>query len=390
VRAATALAPLAILSFGWSVDLVRPPSAADTPPPALPVTAPADVALSAPAVEVPASATTPGHAPRRPGGATPVVQTGIWSIPADAMVAYLRAEAVMKNADPDCNLSWALLAAIGKVESNHGAGGGPIIGPRLDGKGPFARILDTDAGELDGDRRFDRAVGPMQFLPGTWAVVGVDADADGRRDPQDLDDAALAAAVHLCSGTDDLATPEGRAAAAHRYNHSDAYVALVLRLYADYAASPPVLAMPVLSAIETVTAPGPKSDDDRPGDAAAPGPQPSAAPAPAGSSSGSVFSPTTPTTEPPTEEPTDPTDTPDPTDPASGEPTDPPTDPETCTPPESTEPTGPVVEPTDAPEPLPDETVPANETDPCTPTEEPTETPTEVGPDSEPSTEPTP
>ena len=86
-----------------------------------------------------------------------------------------------------------------------------ILGPRLTGHGATSRIDDTDAGLLDGDQRFDRAVGPMQFIPSTWTVVGVDADGDGRRDPQDIDDASLATAVYLCSGTDDLATRRGPA-----------------------------------------------------------------------------------------------------------------------------------------------------------------------------------
>ena len=38
---------------------------------------------------------------------------------------------------------------------------------------------DTDGGELDKDTVYDRAVGPMQFIPSTWAVVKVDADGDG-------------------------------------------------------------------------------------------------------------------------------------------------------------------------------------------------------------------
>ena len=56
-------------------------------------------------------------------------------------------------------------------------------GPRLDGRRGVQEVSDTDAGLLDGDERFDRAVGPMQFIPSTWSVVGVDADNDGQRNP---------------------------------------------------------------------------------------------------------------------------------------------------------------------------------------------------------------
>ncbi|MDN5895741.1 MAG: lytic murein transglycosylase [Nocardioides sp.] len=82
--------------------------------------------------------------------------------------------------------------------------------------------------------KFDRAVGPMQFIPSTWSVVGVDADSDGKRNPQDIDDAALAAAVYLCSGDDNLSTPAGQKAAIYRYNHSNSYVDLVRSITEAY------------------------------------------------------------------------------------------------------------------------------------------------------------
>ena len=71
----------------------------------------------------------------------------------------------------------------------------PILGPVLDGAGDFAAITDTDGGGWDGDTTWDRAVGPMQFIPSSWAVWGRDGDGDGRSDPSDIDDAALATAV---------------------------------------------------------------------------------------------------------------------------------------------------------------------------------------------------
>ena len=76
----------------------------------------------------------------------------------------------------------------------------------------------------------------MQFIPSTWSVVGVDADGDGQRNPQDIDDAALATAVYLCSGDDDLSTDAGQRAAVYRYNHSQAYVDLVLAIMTAYLA----------------------------------------------------------------------------------------------------------------------------------------------------------
>lgn len=166
-------------------------------------------------------------------------------IPSLALKAYSRAQQVMAQADPACNLPWTLVAAIGRVESNHGRFGGNalnaegvavpgIFGPRLDGVST-ARITDTDAGKLDGDGAFDRAVGPMQFIPGTWRSMGVDGDGDGVRNPQDIDDAAMSAAVYLCSGKTDLSKTSDVRAALLRYNHSEQYVDLVLSIARAYA-----------------------------------------------------------------------------------------------------------------------------------------------------------
>jgi hypothetical protein len=166
-------------------------------------------------------------------------------IPAPALRAYQLAAYTLEKAAPACHLDWSLLAAIGRVESDHGRYGGatlhdngvssPVIrGVPLDGKNGVARIPDTDAGRLDGSRRWDRAVGPMQFLPSTWAYTGVDADGDGVRNPDDIDDAALAAGVYLCAGGADLGARHATALAVYRYNASSTYVREVLRLAHAY------------------------------------------------------------------------------------------------------------------------------------------------------------
>jgi len=166
-------------------------------------------------------------------------------IPNAALKAYSRAQQVMAQVDPACNLPWTLVAAIGRVESNHGRFGGNalnsqgvavpgIFGPRLDGAST-AKIFDTDAGAFDGDGAFDRAVGPMQFIPGTWRSMGVDGDGDGVRNPQDIDDAAMSTAVYLCSGKTDLSKASDLNSAILRYNHSQQYVDLVLSIATAYA-----------------------------------------------------------------------------------------------------------------------------------------------------------
>ena len=172
------------------------------------------------------------------------------AIPPPTLAAYRRAAARLQEADPSCGLEWPLLAGIGRVESNHGRFGGavvradgvsapPVIGIRLDGSLAGTMVVrDSDRGALDGDSLYDRAVGPMQFLPGTWRAYAADGDGDGRDNPQDIDDAALASAAYLCSGSGNLATPAGARAAVLRYNNSSDYADLVLRLAAVYSGLP--------------------------------------------------------------------------------------------------------------------------------------------------------
>src|SRR5215472_16472600 len=166
-------------------------------------------------------------------------------IPAVALAAYKRAATALAASDPACHLPWQLLAGIGRVESDDGRFGGavllpdgygtrPIFGLPLDGRDGVALVRDTDGGNLDGDPNFDRAVGPMQFIPSTWAVYGVDGNGDGKRDPNNIFDAALAAADYLCAGGGDMTSPAQEAAAVRRYNDADEYVRVVLALAASY------------------------------------------------------------------------------------------------------------------------------------------------------------
>ncbi len=174
-----------------------------------------------------------------------ISSTGSNDVPEAALRAYRHAEMVMAVKDPGCDISWTLLAAIGRVESNHGRFGGAqlgsdgvsrpeIRGPRLDGAGPFAAIRDSDNGTLDRDKLWDRAVGQMQFLPETWRSVARDGDGDGQMNPDDIDDSALGSAVYLCGAGGSLADAAGMSRAAFRYNHSDYYVSLVLSMQAGY------------------------------------------------------------------------------------------------------------------------------------------------------------
>ncbi|MDQ1287569.1 MAG: hypothetical protein QG622_1134 [Actinomycetota bacterium] len=205
-------------------------------------------------VPLPAAA-PPGQLPVTPtpgqSGATKQLSTS--GMPARAKAAYTAAENRMATLAPTCRIPWTLLAAIGRVESDHARHNGAkliassgrafpgVYGVRLDGTTPGTAVVrDTDRGTLDADTSFDRAVGPMQFLPGTWRTFGVDADGDRAANPQDLDDAALTAARFLCTGaTTDLSSTTGQWNAAYRYNHAVSYANLVVALSTTYATGKP-------------------------------------------------------------------------------------------------------------------------------------------------------
>lgn len=155
-------------------------------------------------------------------------------IPARAVAAYAGAAIRVSVTSPDCGLGWNTLAGIGAVESFHGQYGDsgiepdglvhpPIIGIPLDGSRGVEEIPDTDGGEIDGDDTWDRAVGPMQFIPETWSWIGQDGNKDGVADPHHIDDAALSAAELLCHTGGEIVSNEGWNKAVMSYNQSVAY-----------------------------------------------------------------------------------------------------------------------------------------------------------------------
>ncbi|WP_309058146.1 lytic transglycosylase domain-containing protein, partial [Streptomyces sp.] len=181
----------------------------------------------------------PGVTPKLPPVVTGPAEAGI---PASVLSAYKRAEQSIRATDPGCNLPWQLLAGIGKVESGQARGGrvdpngttlAPILGPALNGVG-FANISDTDRGAYDGDRVHDRAVGPMQFIPSTWADWGQDANGDGKKDPNNIYDAAQAAGLYLCAGDRNLALKADLDRAVLSYNRSTEYLNTVLSWFEYY------------------------------------------------------------------------------------------------------------------------------------------------------------
>ncbi|MFJ9950989.1 lytic transglycosylase domain-containing protein [Kitasatospora sp. NPDC091207] len=231
------------------------------------------------------------------------------ALPATVFAAYRKAETALALRSPACHLPWQLLAAIGEVESGQANRGGvdaagttyrPILGPALNGNG-FAAISDTDGGRYDGDRLWDRAVGPMQFIPSTWAYWGVDGNGDGQADPNNIFDAAESAGRYLCAGGRDLADPAQLDRAILGYNNSGEYLRTVKNWMSHFgtgtatttpdrpapATTPSPFATTPATTAPTPTAPAPATSP--------------AAPAPAETPTGAATgTPTTTPTQPPT------------------------------------------------------------------------------------------
>lgn len=124
---------------------------------------------------------------------------------------------------------WSYLAGVGKIECDHG---------RL-----------TATGCHRGEQNFAGAAGPAQFLAGTWAMYGVDADGDGRRDIYGAADAVFGMANYLrASGA-----PGDWRRALFAYNHSQQYVSDVIAQAERYRRAGTSTTSPA-SAPETVTA----------------------------------------------------------------------------------------------------------------------------------------
>jgi len=258
-RLIVVLAVLAVAGGGiWLVTRASTPEASPltTEIPALQVKAadvrPGSVAPAGGAVAGGAEQqTTPQQARSRTTGPETLTQwasqvAAASGVPARALSAYGNAELAMRADQPKCKISWATLAGIGRIESNHGQYAGavlgadgrpskPIIGVPLDGSAGVQAIGDTDGGRYDGDAGVDRAVGPMQFIPSTWRKWASDGNGDGLGDPQQIDDAALAAARYLCAGGRDMASPSGWWAGILSYNNSTEYAQKVFGLADGYA-----------------------------------------------------------------------------------------------------------------------------------------------------------
>lgn len=162
-----------------------------------------DAALAAAPPSTSPAATATGSVPSTPG-----------DIPADALLAYQRAADILAAVAPRCSLSWTVLAALGKVTSDHGR--------------------SVAASRAGSDTEIP--LGPMQLSLTTWSVAGVDGDGDGERSVMDLDDAALAAAVYLCASSRSLATAREIEAALDRFPIPTSDIPVVLAYEAMFRA----------------------------------------------------------------------------------------------------------------------------------------------------------
>lgn len=213
-------------------------------------------------------------------------------IPLVTFNAYVIASRVLAIEQPNCGIDWSMLAGIGRIESQHGlifnneldVDGNPsdlIRGPALDGRilsgaefltdgaevpppsdrteaiqlegaegveavdgaeavelpviKRLALISDTDGGRLDADTTYDRAVGPMQFIPQTWRTYEADANLDDIKDPQNVYDASLASARYLCNAAGSMTNEEGERRAYFAYNHDEEYTENVFKAGIRYA-----------------------------------------------------------------------------------------------------------------------------------------------------------
>ncbi len=128
-----------------------------------------------------------------------IVARSVEPIPYERYVQIYKTAAKRYGFEED----WHVLAAVGKIESDHGQNLGP-----------------SSAG----------AMGPMQFLPSTWTEYGADGNGDGEANIMDPEDAIPAAASYLQAG----GAPEDWCAALYTYNHAGWYVREVLGVAETY------------------------------------------------------------------------------------------------------------------------------------------------------------
>jgi murein DD-endopeptidase MepM/ murein hydrolase activator NlpD/endonuclease/exonuclease/phosphatase family metal-dependent hydrolase len=147
----------------------------------------------------------------------PVSATAVADIPPLALEAY-------QQASEASGVDWVFIAAIGKVETDHARFGGRT----LDANG------DVQPTPIEGPMTdYGRAVGPMQFLTSTWESIGKDGNFDGKKDPQNIFDAAYGTGFYLKVN----GAPGNMRKAIFAYNHATWYVDKVMAQAKEYRAA---------------------------------------------------------------------------------------------------------------------------------------------------------
>ena len=234
---ATALVVVAGLGYAALADRPRPPAAGGRAAAAVrrgagardPLLAPQPDAPSAPDEGRPRLGDHDGRSGRHPG----------------ARRTRLRRRAAVRAEGLQGRLDHAGRHRLGRVPARHhrrpdarrrtGTPRRRCSAPRSTARGLRRHPRDPESTAWHGDPTWDHAVGPLQFIPSTWETWGADGDGDGVADPNDLDDAAFAAARYLCADGHDLTTGAGWADAVFGYNHAQSYVDAVYAAAPSYA-----------------------------------------------------------------------------------------------------------------------------------------------------------
>ncbi len=201
-------------------------------------------------------------------GGTSIFGEGPAAIPELVYYAYRAAEMQMAVDNPECGLPWHLLAAVGRLASDHADGG------RTDILGTLTTPKIAPSG----------ALGPMLLPAAVWETHRADGNADGTADAQNVFDATLAASAWMCADGARLREPDGEARAVALFNGSPEYLADVRDWSATFAkgaevseaamAPPPARPVPAASDIAApapvpVVPGSPQADPATPGDTSA-------------------------------------------------------------------------------------------------------------------------
>lgn len=134
-------------------------------------------------------------------------------------------QSVMEASKTDCKMPWYVIAGVSKVESDHAWGG------KLDAAGNVVAGQDSSGPEISW--LDERAHGPMQFLPSSWAIFGNGGNINN------IDDSTQAAARHLCSGSGGKTDRASIERGVLSYNRSSVYLADVMRWADRYSTLAP-------------------------------------------------------------------------------------------------------------------------------------------------------